>query len=78
MLCVLGFQSNKGDYALPHQAMECIRVIDVDGDGRIGLWDYINLAARLKELHRINQHSLIMLEIRKRYLEKKSKASATV
>jgi len=43
-----------GDYALPSQAMECIRLIDVDGDGRIGLWDYINFAARLKELHQVS------------------------
>lgn len=64
-----------GDYALPHQAMECIRVIDCDGDGRIGLWDYIHFAARLKELHRANQHALVMCEIKKRSLVK---ASATV
>lgn len=35
-----------GDHASLNQAAECIRLLDVDGDGRIGLWDYVNFAAR--------------------------------
>jgi hypothetical protein len=67
-----------GDFALPSQAQECIRLIDVDGDGRIGLWDYINFASRLKELHRANQHALVMCELRKRTPEVSSTRAATI
>lgn len=52
-----------GDYALPREAMECIRLMDVDGDGRIGLWDYINFAARLKELHQVSIYSTSVIVV---------------
>jgi hypothetical protein len=35
-----------GDHASANQASECIRLLDADGDGRIGLMDYIQFAAR--------------------------------
>merc|ERR1712146_254832 len=55
------YAEETGDYALKEEAIDCIKILDIDGDGRIGLWDYINFAARLKELHLSNQHALLML-----------------
>lgn len=64
------YAEETGDSASLHQAEECIRLLDVDGDGRIGLFDYVILAARLKEVHRANQFSLVMCEVRRHFLEK--------
>jgi hypothetical protein len=58
------FTEETGDCASKHQAEEIISLLDVDGDGRIGLYDYVCFAARLKELHRKNQFSLVMSDLR--------------
>lgn len=31
------------------------QAVDADGDGKVGLSDYINFAARLKEIHSLQQ-----------------------
>lgn len=33
----------------------CVQAIDADMDGKVGLSDYINFAARLKEIHSLQQ-----------------------
>lgn len=33
----------------------CKQAIDADMDGKVGLSDYINFAARLKEIHSLQQ-----------------------
>ncbi len=42
--------NHAGDHASLKQASECIRLLDVDGDGRIGLYDYVTFAARCARL----------------------------
>ena len=47
------------------QAEECVRLLDGDGDGKIGLLDFICFAARLKELHRKEEFSLVLSDLRR-------------
>jgi Ca2+-binding EF-hand superfamily protein len=47
------------------QAEECVRLLDGDGDGKIGLLDFICFAARLKELHRKKEFSLVLSDLRR-------------
>lgn len=58
-------EEEAGEGASKGQAEECIRLLDGDGDGRIGLLDFICFAARLKELHRKEEFSLMMSDLRR-------------
>jgi Ca2+-binding EF-hand superfamily protein len=58
-------EEEAGEGASRGQAEECVRLLDGDGDGRIGLLDFICFAARLKELHRKEEFSLVMSDLRR-------------
>lgn len=40
-----------------------LNILDIDGDGKIGLLDFIHFAARLRSLHEVS-HSIALLSNR--------------
>ena len=65
-LCAYGQET--GDYKIEVDAKRCMDVVDVDGDGQIGFADYLQFAARLKSLHDIREHALLMGNIQEELL----------
>ena len=54
-----------GDWFLqPKEIEDIMTAVDRDRDGRIGLVDFIALAAQLKDLHKKQMHAALMQEIR--------------
>ena len=45
-----------GDLTAIRDAGPALEILDIDGDGVIGLLDFIHFAARLKAIHQVHEH----------------------
>eukprot|EP00611_Tribonema_gayanum_P009298 TRINITY_DN19080_c0_g1_i1.p2 TRINITY_DN19080_c0_g1~~TRINITY_DN19080_c0_g1_i1.p2 ORF type:complete len:201 (-),score=89.82 TRINITY_DN19080_c0_g1_i1:55-657(-) len=54
-----GYAGEQNDFAQAREVDACIEAVDVDGDGKIGLMDFLCFAARLKLFYEIanSQHA---------------------
>ncbi|CAM9422438.1 unnamed protein product [Choristocarpus tenellus] len=50
---IVAYAEEGGDYAQLREVDACMEAVDADGDGKVGLADYINFAARLKEIYNL-------------------------
>ncbi|CAM9355400.1 unnamed protein product [Chrysoparadoxa australica] len=48
---IVAYAEEGGDYAQLKEVDACMEAIDADGDGKVGLVDYITFASRLKEIY---------------------------
>ena len=58
------YAEETGDYAQEKEAAACLAALDADGDGAVGLMDWIAFAARLKEWRKNVMFATVMREIR--------------
>jgi hypothetical protein len=49
---------NQGDLTAIRDACPALEVLDIDGDGVIGLLDFIHFAARLKAIHQVHIYDI--------------------
>eukprot|EP00904_Undaria_pinnatifida_P007876 jgi/Undpi1/4218/HiC_scaffold_16.g07584.m1 len=52
---IVAYAEEGGDFAQLKEVDACMEAIDADVDGKVGLSDYINFAARLKGIHALQQ-----------------------
>ena len=57
ILCIFSFflRFSLGDLTAIRDAGPALEVLDIDGDGVIGLLDFIHFAARLKAIHQVRK-----------------------
>lgn len=54
MTCV---RISAGDMSGIRHAEDTLNILDIDGDGKIGLLDFIHFAARLRNLYEVRRYS---------------------
>ncbi|CAN0536114.1 unnamed protein product [Ectocarpus sp. 12 AP-2014] len=54
---IIAYAEEGGDFAQLKEVDSFMEAIDADTDGKVGLSDYINFAARLKGIHLLQQQT---------------------